>query len=202
MFFWETVAFSPQQSRPSPTKPCLQIQCPPTQWASRSQCRHSSVNTTRIRFSNIVASNVKPQLISPIKIERVAHCWQRAFASHLCFSHRVPTSMPFVGCVCRCFSPLPREVYFRVPLLKNQQFQIPVLTTDSRLLIEFCDRFTRRGFTFVKIILYVLVLKPWHQNRPTGRHDSTNFWWSVLKVKWNAYRVHSWFFLSVIATSL
>jgi len=39
---WKSILL-PQQSKPSPTNPCLQIQCPPTQWAFRSQWRHSSV---------------------------------------------------------------------------------------------------------------------------------------------------------------
>ena len=139
MFSWKTVAFSPQQSRPSPTKPCLQIQCPPTQWASRSQCRHSSVNTTRIRFSNTLASNFEPQLTSLIKIERVAR-WRDTRLPPCCLGW-VPISTPFAGCVSCCLSPLVQEVYF--PDTSSQKPTIPnsnsIWNTRKFYTRLFCD---------------------------------------------------------------
>ena len=83
----------PQQSKPSPTNPCLQIQCPPTQWAFRSQWRHSSVwekeTFSRMRQSVYAIYNCGEK---PYEASKIALFQPRRFSHH---HHRILFTLGF-----------------------------------------------------------------------------------------------------------
>ena len=98
----------------------------------------------------------------------------RALASHNVSRVRFPDPVSYVGWVCCWFSILLREVFLRVlwfsPLLKNQHFQSPIRSWNTRAFLN--EFFELLGAPWVNKLHYI-TLREWRS------HEKVSLLWSL-----------------------